>query len=121
MRKRNAQELDLTFKGRDGSFTVFKLCLPQGTEHDDLDFAKILRDAIAKSGLSQYHLAKAADVPQGAISVFLAGGDLRLSTFNKLAYVMGFSFYQNNEAAPEKIDRRVDRPKRKKRQHRLSK
>ena len=113
MGKSNTRELDRTFKGRDGSFTVFKLCLPRGTEHADLDFAKTLRDAISESGLSQYQLAKAARVPQGAISVFLAGGDLRLSTFNRLACVMGLELQQNDNNAPEKIERKADRPKRK--------
>lgn len=110
MGKRNAKVPDLTLKGRDGSVAIFKLSGPQESGRDDLEFGKVLRDAIIESGLSQYQLAKVAEVPQGAISVFLGGGDLRLSTFNRLARVMGLELHQNHETAPEKIERKADRP-----------
>jgi hypothetical protein len=94
---------DVTAKGRDGSVYVFEVKARLENWQADMDFAQKLRDAIKESGVSQYQLAKASEVPQGAISVFLNGGDLRLSTFNRLAYYMGLELRQNQAKAPKKI------------------
>jgi hypothetical protein len=98
---------DSVFKGRDGSVYVFHGKLP-GEVPEDADFAEKLRDAIRDNKISQYQLAKAADVPQGAISMFMNGGDLRLKTFNRLAYLMGFELRQVKSKTPKK---RPPRPK----------
>jgi hypothetical protein len=84
------KKTDLVLRGRDGSTWIFKHKLAAEFT-SDADFAQHLRAAIRESGVSQYHLAEVADVPQGAISVFLSGGDLKLSTFSRLAQAMGMA------------------------------
>ena len=54
--------------------------------------ADTLRDAIAVSGLSARKLADATGkngVSQQAVSLFIAGGDVRTGTAEKLARVLG--------------------------------
>jgi hypothetical protein len=102
---------DLVVKARDGTEWVFEIkCMP-GTGVNEAQFAEMLRLAIGESGISQYRLAKIAEVPQGAISVFLAGGDLRLSTFTKIAHIMGFELRQNSAKAPKQIKPTMTEPK----------
>ena len=103
MGKQHEEKPDLVVKGRDGSVYIIQACVKPGAAQNEMEFAELLRNAIVHSGLSQYQLAKAANVPQGAISVFLAGGDLRLNTFNRLAHVMGLELRQNRAKAPRKI------------------
>lgn len=67
------------------------------------DYGDILRDAIKDVGLTQYVLAKTTGIPQGALSKFMNGGDLRLQTFNKLAHALGFDLTQNPERAPREV------------------
>jgi len=69
-------------------------------ETNDIEFAQSLRDAIVNSGLSQYRLSILTGIPQSALSGFLTGRDIRLSTFTKLAQVMGFELQQNPNKAP---------------------
>lgn len=68
------------------------------------DFAQQLRNAIRAAGLTQYRLAKDLQIPQSALSHFLNGKDLRVSTFNKLAHYLGFQMIQNPDLAPRKAD-----------------
>lgn len=68
------------------------------------DFAQQLRDAIRDAGLTQYRLAKDLKIPQSALSMFMSGKDLRVSTFNKLAHYCGFQLIQDPEAAPRRAD-----------------
>lgn len=49
----------------------------------------VLRETIAKSGLSANQLAKASGVYQQTISEFLRGKDIRLQTAEKLAAYFG--------------------------------
>lgn len=79
------------FRSRDSSSVELR----QVRAGEGLGFADELRDAIRDSGVSQYQLAKASGVPQGAISVFMHGGDLMLSTFNCLACAMGLELLKN--------------------------
>jgi cell division protein FtsN len=104
MAKRTKKTADLILKARDGSTWVFELKVHPDSGVSERDFAEKLRLAIEESGISQYHLAEVAEVPQGAISVFLAGGDLRLSTFTRLAHVMGLELQQDSAKAPKKIE-----------------
>src|SRR4051812_12075153 len=103
MAKRTILKPDLTLKGRDGSLWQIELKLLWTSGKSENEFAEILRNAIKNSGISQYHLSKASGVPQGTISVFLAGGDLRLATFTRLAKIMGMELQQNLAKAPRKI------------------
>jgi hypothetical protein len=63
-------------------------------------FAEQLRHSIRSSEVTQYGLSKVTGVPQGAISVFLRGGDIQLKTFSRLAHCMGFEFGQNPRKKP---------------------
>ncbi len=54
-------------------------------------------------GASQYHLAEAAGVPQASISFFMSGKDLKLSSFARLARIMGMTLEQDVTLAPKKI------------------
>jgi predicted XRE-type DNA-binding protein len=90
-------------RGRDGSEWHFSLVIAQHAPSAEQEFAKQLRKAIEASGVSQYHLAKATGVPQGAISQFLAGKDLRLNTFTRLARVMGMTLELNPAAGPTRL------------------
>jgi len=67
----------------------------------ELAFAEQLRQSIRSSEVTQYGLSKVSGVPQGAISVFLRGGDIQLKTFTRLAHCMGFEFGQNPEKKPK--------------------
>ena len=84
---------------KDGSH----LTLPGGGSEMP-DFAQQLRDAIRAAGLTQYRLAKDLKIPQSALSHFLNGKDLRVSTFNKLAHYLGFQMVQDPEKAPRRSD-----------------
>ena len=86
-----------TVRLKDGTVLAFP-----AEEGDEMDFAAVLRKAIQDAGVTQYHLAKLTGVPQAAISTFMAGKDLRLSTFNKLAATMGFELKQNRTKAPRR-------------------
>ncbi|MAT68922.1 MAG: hypothetical protein CMJ58_05305 [Planctomycetaceae bacterium] len=99
----SATEPDLVVTGRDGSQYIFVWAKQAAGESDagEVDFADQLRAAIEKSGVSQYQLAKVADVPQTAISKFLRGNDIRLSTFNRLANVMGFELKHKPSKMPK--------------------
>ena len=66
----------------------------------ELAFAEQLRQSIRSSEVTQYGLSKVSGVPQGAISVFLRGGDIQLKTFSRLAHCMGFEFGQNPRKKP---------------------
>ncbi|WP_442485812.1 helix-turn-helix domain-containing protein [Aeoliella sp. SH292] len=101
LKPENDARPDYELKARDGSTYLFQRKMPSEVP-EDMDFAQQLRQAIAESGISQYQLAKAAEVPQGAISMFMNGGDLRLKTFNRLAYFMGFELRQLKSKAPKK-------------------
>ena len=68
------------------------------------DFAQQLRDAIRAAGLTQYRLAKDLNIPQSALSMFMSGKDLRVSTFNKLAHYLGFQMMQNPDTAPRRTE-----------------
>ena len=71
---------------------------------DELSFGETLREAIRDSGRSQNSIAKAAGVPQGAISVFMAGGGLRLDSFEHLCLEVGVTL-----KPPRKRPRRPNR------------
>jgi len=88
-----------TVRMKDGSH----LTLPAG-DTEMPDFAQQLRDAIRAAGLTQYRLAKDLNIPQSALSQFMGGKDLRLSTFNKLAHYCGFQLMQNPDTAPRRAD-----------------
>jgi hypothetical protein len=102
MAKNSESKPGLTAKGRDGSVWKFSNKWPPAKGEADADFSRMLREAIQTSGVSQYHLSKAAKVPQGTISVFLHGGDLRVGTFSRLAHVMGMDLRPNPAKAPKK-------------------
>ena len=86
---------------RDGSVIEFR-----HTTNDrmppEMFFAEQLRQSIRAVGMTQYALAKMSGVPQGAISVFLSGADVRLQTYSRLAHCMGFEIRQNPDKAPLK-------------------
>src|SRR3990172_5126972 len=79
------------------------LALQSGQLDAKFDFAAQLRMAIRDSGLSQYSVPRLAKVQQGSLRLFLAGGDLKLSTFNRIALLLGFELFQN----PTKMPRRM--------------
>lgn len=54
-------------------------------------WADELRGAIRASGLTQTALAEASGVPQGTISKFLDGADIRLSRAEALARAVGIT------------------------------
>lgn len=94
---------DLVLRAQDGSTYLIQVKeTKNGEVPEAMDFAEMLRQAIRDSQISQYQLAKTAGVPQPAISVFMNGGDLRLKTFNRLAYFMGFELRQLKSKAPKK-------------------
>jgi hypothetical protein len=113
MAKRRTYKHDLVLKGRDGSVWAIDVKIKPGSGVSEMEFCEMLRQAIQESGVSQYHLSQAAGVPQGAISVFLGGGDLRVTTFTRLAHVMGLELRRNRAKAPKKIKPPVKRSKRK--------
>lgn len=86
---------------RDGSILEFRHTT-NGRTPPDMAFAEQLRHSIRSSDVTQYGLAKITGVPQGAISVFLSGGDIQLKTFSRLAHCMGFEFEQNPKKKPIK-------------------
>ena len=88
-----------TIRMKDGSH----LTLPAG-DTEMPDFAQQLRDAIRAAGLTQYRLAKDLKIPQSALSMFMSGKDLRVSTFNKLAHYLGFQMMQNPDTAPRRAE-----------------
>lgn len=95
-RKRKRTEAGTKIRLRDGT----EILLP---EADTTDFAETLRNAIRAAGLTQYHLAKLTGVPQSALSRFMAGQDLRVTTFQKLCRVVGLQLTQNEAGAPRKL------------------
>ena len=101
--KTSRSKQSFTARGRDGSQWVFCLKIPPGNRITDEVFARQLREAIETSGVSQYHLAQAAGIPQASISYFMSGKDLKLSTFTRLARVMGMKLELNATAGPKKI------------------
>jgi len=93
-RRKQAREVKTTIRLKNGRLLTL-------TETDEMpDYGDLLRTAIQDAGLTQYVLAKTTGIPQGALSKFMAGGDLRLMTFNKLAHALGFDLIQNPERAP---------------------
>ncbi len=75
----------------------------------EMAFAEQLRQSIRSSEVTQYGLSKVTGVPQGAISVFLRGGDIQLKTFSRLAHYMGFEFGQNPEKKPKTHHRKSEK------------
>ena len=69
-----------------------------------IDLAQVIRDAIKRVGITQYQLNKITGIPQGGLSVFLAGGDIRMGTASKLAHVLGLELTENPDKAPRKAD-----------------
>ena len=102
MAKKRDRTSEFTAKGRDGSLWEFGYRSESGKQPSGAEFGELLRQAIEKSGVSQYHLAKASGVGQGIISHFLGGADLRLKTFTLLAQAMGLELHQNVAKAPKK-------------------
>ena len=108
-----SEQGDLTVRLRDGSVLVCQMKAGTLTEElpPEMDFGELLRKAIQECGITQYRLARVAGVPQGAISVFLSGGDIQLKTFNRLAACMGFEIKQDKRKAPkiQKADKAVSK------------
>ena len=100
MSKRDTNTITL----RDGSTLEFRHSTNDRMP-PELAFAEQLRQSIRSSEVTQYGLSKVSGVPQGAISVFMSGGDIQLKTFSRLAKCMGFEFEQNPEKKP-KVHRR---------------
>jgi len=50
-----------------------------------------VRQAINRDGRTRYRIAMESGVEQGTLSRFMAGADLRLTTVDKLANVLGLS------------------------------
>jgi len=69
---------------------------------DMIDLAQVIRDTIKSSGFTQYQLNKITGIPQGGLSVFLAGGDIRMETASKLAHVLGLELTENPEKSPRR-------------------
>ena len=76
------------------------LALPETGEMVDL--TQFIRDAIKRSGLTQYQINKLTGIPQGGLSLFLNGGDIRLETASKLAHVLGLELIENPDKAPRR-------------------
>lgn len=53
------------------------------------ELADQLREAIRRSGLSQYEIARRSGVAEPRISVFMNGGDMRLTNAGKIARLLG--------------------------------
>ena len=70
--------------------------------HSDM-FATQLRAAIDDLGLPVYVVAKRAGVAQAALSTFMRGGDLRLSTANRIAAFLGFAMVQDKGKLPTRL------------------
>jgi len=92
---------------RDGSILEFRHSTNNRIAPETA-FAQQLRHAIRSSKVTQYGLSKVTGVPQGAISVFLRGGDIQLKTFSLLAHCMGFEFEQDPEKCPVTHRKRKD-------------
>jgi predicted transcriptional regulator len=97
MRKKKTETTSMTVRLRDGTVIEFR------STKDDMDYSEVLRDAIRESRLSQYHLSRVTGIAQSALSKFLAGGEINLLTFEKLANLMGFELQQNPSKAPRQM------------------
>ena len=81
---------------------VFELPPFDATAHADI-FATQLRAAIDDLGLPAYVVAKRAGVAQAALSTFMRGGDLRLSTASRIAAFLGFTMVQDKGKLPRRL------------------
>lgn len=61
------------------------------------ELREILRASILKSGLTVYEVCKRAGVDQPQVHRFLAGGDVRLATAEKLCVVLGLQLVQGEK------------------------
>lgn len=78
------------------------LILPE--TDDMIDLAQVIRDAIQRCGITQYQLNKITGIPQGGLSAFLAGGDIRMETASKLTHVLGLELTENPDTAPRRAE-----------------
>lgn len=61
------------------------------------ELPKLIREEIARRGLTQYRIAQETDIKQPSLCRFLRGGSLRLETAAKLLDYLGFEIVQSNE------------------------